>query len=73
MGQNHGNFAAKTDHFDVGDGAETGEEPVEFLIGIEEWIAAGDENIADLRGAGDVVDAGLPALAVGGHFGRAAY
>ena len=48
---------AAADYLDVVDGAQPAQQVVQAFVGEQERVAAGDQHVADRRGAGDVVDA----------------
>ena len=47
---------AETDYLDVVDGTQPAQQIVQAFVGEQERVAAGDQHVADRRGAGDVVD-----------------
>lgn len=55
-----GDAGSDSEELNVGDFAEAGEEFFKFPIGEEEGIAAGEEDVADLWGAFEVFDGGVP-------------
>lgn len=60
LGEKNGDAGADSDELDVGDGVEFGEELFEFVIGKEEGVATGEEDVADLRGVFKILDGLVP-------------
>ena len=64
LGQEDRDARADPDDLDVGDLAQPAEDRLEQLRGKGEAVAAADQDVADLRGAAEVVELGLVVLAV---------
>ena len=65
LGQDGGDLGADADHLHMADGAQALQDPLQALVAQGERVAAGDQHVADLRVAGDVVEGGLQALRLG--------
>jgi hypothetical protein len=64
--QHHRDLRAQADELDVADGAQATEQPVQFVVGQGERVAAREQHVADFFVTGDVVEGSLPLAQVEG-------
>ena len=63
---NHGGTGSQTDNFNMRDGAQTLDDGFQHAVTHHQGIAAGEQHVAHLRGAGDIIDGFLDSF--GGRF-----
>ena len=64
---NDGGTGTQTDDLDMGDGADAGDDVLQHLVGDQQGVTAGQQDVADLGMIADVLDAVVDLLL--GHFG----
>ena len=69
LGHNDGGTRAQTDDFNVRNGADAGDDVLQQLVGDQQGVTAGQQNVADLGMIADVLDAVIDLLL--GHLGIA--
>ena len=65
--QDHGYAAADTDDLDVRDRTQFRQYPVEFFVGEQQRVAAGDDDVANLRVLTQILEAAFDGVTVDQH------